>query len=97
MMETGSHAPMRSFGVWADIVCVPRVMNMHATIPAAPGLAAVKSRQQMAWGSGDYAIVGTTLQIVGEMLCEAVDVRSGHTHPARRSSDRRISGHARGR
>ena len=31
----------------------------------------------MAWGSGDYAVVGTTLQIVGEMLCEAVDLRGG--------------------
>ena len=30
-----------------------------------------------AWGSGDYAVVGTTLQIVGETLCEAVDLRSG--------------------
>jgi ubiquinone/menaquinone biosynthesis C-methylase UbiE len=37
----------------------------------------VKARQQSAWSSGDYAIVGTTLQIVGEMLCEAVDLRSG--------------------
>ncbi len=45
--------------------------------PAAPlDLAAIKTRQQTAWGSGDYAIVGTTLQIVGEMLCEAVDLRS---------------------
>lgn len=42
----------------------------------APDLAAVKKRQQLAWGSGDYAMVGTTLQIVGEMLCEAVDLRS---------------------
>lgn len=39
-------------------------------------LAAVKGRQQLAWGAGDYAIVGTTLQIVGETLCEAVDLRS---------------------
>ena len=30
-----------------------------------------------AWSSGNYAIVGTTLQIVGEDLCEALDVRSG--------------------
>lgn len=44
--------------------------------PAAPDFAAIKGRQQVAWGSGDYAIVGTTLQIVGEMLCEAVDLRS---------------------
>jgi ubiquinone/menaquinone biosynthesis C-methylase UbiE len=43
----------------------------------APDLAAVKSRQQAAWSSGDYAVVGTTLQIVGEDLCEALDLRSG--------------------
>ncbi len=42
-----------------------------------PDLSAVKQRQQAAWASGDYAVVGTTLQIVGEMLCEAVDLRSG--------------------
>jgi SAM-dependent methyltransferase len=40
-------------------------------------LQAVKARQQGAWSSGDYAIVGTTLQIVGETLCEAVDIRAG--------------------
>src|SRR5437763_6275133 len=40
-------------------------------------LAAIKTRQQAAWASGDYAIVGTTLQIVGEELCEALDMRSG--------------------
>jgi ubiquinone/menaquinone biosynthesis C-methylase UbiE len=37
----------------------------------------IKGRQQSAWGSGDYAVVGTTLQIVGETLCEAVDLRGG--------------------
>ena len=46
---------------------------------AAPDLAAVKTRQQAAWSSGDYAVVGTTLQIVGEMLCEALDLRSGQS------------------
>jgi ubiquinone/menaquinone biosynthesis C-methylase UbiE len=51
-----------------------------ATRPAAaPDLAAVKTRQQAAWSSGDYAVVGTTLQIVGETLCEALDLRSGQT------------------
>lgn len=50
-------------------------MNVRVTPPAAD-LTAVKGRQQAAWSSGDYAIVGTTLQIVGEMLCEAVDLRS---------------------
>jgi SAM-dependent methyltransferase len=38
---------------------------------------AVKSRQHAAWSAGDYAVVGTTLQIVGESLCEAIDLRSG--------------------
>jgi ubiquinone/menaquinone biosynthesis C-methylase UbiE len=40
-------------------------------------LDAVKARQHGAWSSGDYAVVGTTLQIVGEELCEALDLRSG--------------------
>jgi len=44
-----------------------------------PDLAAVKTRQQGAWSSGDYAVVGTTLQIVGEDLCEALDLRAGQT------------------
>src|SRR5947208_13063117 len=40
-------------------------------------LAAIKSRQQAAWSAGNYAVVGTTLQIVGESLCEALDLRAG--------------------
>ena len=54
-----------------------------AAKPTAPatdtirGLAELKTRQHAAWSSGDYAIVGTTLQIVGEELCEALDVRPG--------------------
>jgi ubiquinone/menaquinone biosynthesis C-methylase UbiE len=40
-------------------------------------LAAVKTRQQAAWATGNYAVVGTTLQIVGESLCEALDLRAG--------------------
>jgi ubiquinone/menaquinone biosynthesis C-methylase UbiE len=38
---------------------------------------AVKVRQQAAWSTGNYAVVGTTLQIVGEALCEALDLRAG--------------------
>src|SRR3712207_2277886 len=49
-------------------------MSMLATQPQ-PDLAAVKSRQHATWSSGDYAAIGTTLQIVGETLCEAVDLR----------------------
>jgi SAM-dependent methyltransferase len=38
---------------------------------------AIKQRQQATWASGDFAIIGTTLQIVGESLAEAADVRAG--------------------
>lgn len=38
---------------------------------------AAKARQHAAWSTGNYAVVGTTLQIVGESLCEALDLRSG--------------------
>jgi SAM-dependent methyltransferase len=48
-----------------------------ATLPATPDYAAIKARQRTTWSSGDYAVIGTTLQIVGETLCEAVDVRAG--------------------
>ena len=54
---------------------------MTTTVPstpaAAPDLAAIKSKQQAMWASGDFAVIGTTLQIVGELLCEAVDVGGG--------------------
>ena len=50
-------------------------MNVQTPMPTVD-LSTIKGRQQLAWSSGDYAIVGTTLQIVGETLCEAVDLRS---------------------
>ena len=40
-------------------------------------LTAVKTKQHLAWSAGDYAVVGTTLQIVGESLCEALDLHAG--------------------
>ena len=42
-----------------------------------PDFSAIKTRQRAAWSSGDYAVVGTTLQIVGETLAEALDLRAG--------------------
>ena len=53
--------------------------GMSAPISTTPDLAAVKTRQQAAWSTGNYAVVGTTLQIVGEQLCESLDLRSGAT------------------
>jgi SAM-dependent methyltransferase len=44
-----------------------------------PDLELVKGRQQRTWSAGDYAIVGATLQIVGEQLCEAADLRPGQS------------------
>jgi ubiquinone/menaquinone biosynthesis C-methylase UbiE len=52
-------------------------MSVLTATPPTIDLATIKSRQQGAWASGDYAIIGTTLQIVGETLCEAVDLRGG--------------------
>ena len=40
-------------------------------------LEAIKQAQQQVWASGDYAAIGGTLQIVAELLCEAVDLRGG--------------------
>jgi ubiquinone/menaquinone biosynthesis C-methylase UbiE len=42
-----------------------------------PPFAAIKAKQQATWASGDFAVIGTTLQIVGESLAEAVDLRAG--------------------
>ena len=49
---------------------------MNVAMPI-PDYAAIKLKQQATWASGDYAVVGTTLQLVGERLVEAVDLRAG--------------------
>jgi SAM-dependent methyltransferase len=48
-----------------------------ATSQVPADLSLVKTKQQAAWAAGDYAVIGTTLQIVGESLCEALDLRAG--------------------
>jgi protein-L-isoaspartate O-methyltransferase len=52
--------------------------NVVSCIPAvvSGGSSSVKARQQAMWASGDFAVIGTTLQIVGELLNEAVDIRA---------------------
>ncbi|CAB3787775.1 class I SAM-dependent methyltransferase [Pararobbsia alpina] len=50
---------------------------LTSTPSPAVDLAAIKTRQQAAWSTGNYAVVGTTLQLVGEQLCEALDLRAG--------------------
>jgi ubiquinone/menaquinone biosynthesis C-methylase UbiE len=44
---------------------------------ASSPLQELKARQRAAWSSGDYGLIGATIQIVGEQLCETVDVRAG--------------------
>lgn len=44
---------------------------------ATPDLKAMKAKQHAAWSSVDYAVVGSTIQIVGEQLAEAMDLRAG--------------------
>lgn len=48
-----------------------------AAAAEADRFAAIKTRQRAMWDSGDYSIIGTTLQIVGEQLCEAADIHAG--------------------
>ncbi len=50
----------------------PRPLNLVGI-----DLAAIKTRQQAMWASGDFSVIGTTLQIVGENLCEAAELGAG--------------------
>jgi ubiquinone/menaquinone biosynthesis C-methylase UbiE len=54
--------------------CPPAAVKAPASDPS---FAAIKAKQQATWASGDFAVIGTTLQIVGESLAEAVDLRAG--------------------
>ena len=58
-----------------DTTAVTELLDPGSAGP--PDLGAVKARQQAAWRAGDYAVIGTTLQIVGEQLCESLDLRAG--------------------
>jgi ubiquinone/menaquinone biosynthesis C-methylase UbiE len=53
-----------------QITCPPASQGL-------PPLDPLKTRQQATWSAGNYALIGSSLQIVGESLCEAMDVRSG--------------------
>jgi len=53
-----------------------RTLMTTLTTAPAPDFAAIKQRQQATWASGDFAVIGVTLQIVGESLAEAADVRA---------------------
>jgi ubiquinone/menaquinone biosynthesis C-methylase UbiE len=71
MLEIGQEAFMPAVTLFAD---KPAGEQTPVTLPE---LAAIKARQKAAWSSGDYAVVGTTLQIVGEELCETLNLPAG--------------------
>src|SRR5262245_39457745 len=58
-------------------VATPESSVQKASTSPAPDFATIKQRQQATWASGDFAVVGVTLQIVGESLAEAADIRAG--------------------
>lgn len=49
-------------------------MGTHMMIDNATDYTAIKAKQNVAWGSGDYSKVGVTLQITGEELAETMDM-----------------------
>ncbi|HSC96740.1 MAG TPA: class I SAM-dependent methyltransferase [Burkholderiales bacterium] len=58
-------------------VAVSTPLQDKGSHQAAPDFAAIKQRQHATWASGNYAVIGATLQIVGESLAEAADIRAG--------------------
>jgi len=71
MLEIGQEALM-------PVATLTATKPPKQEVPAAsPDLTVIKARQKAAWASGNYAVVGTTLQIVGEELCEALDLTPG--------------------
>jgi 2-polyprenyl-3-methyl-5-hydroxy-6-metoxy-1,4-benzoquinol methylase len=50
---------------------------VHPTLSPPADLQVVKERQQLAWSAGDYARIGASILLTAELLCEAVDLRSG--------------------
>jgi ubiquinone/menaquinone biosynthesis C-methylase UbiE len=58
------------------MIMINAAQTFHQT---GPDYEAIKAKQNLAWGSGDYSRVGVTLQISGEQLCEAMDLRAGQS------------------
>ena len=54
-----------------------RAVSREPLSSTQPDFAGIKAKQQATWASGDFSVIGTTLQLVGESLAEAIDVRAG--------------------
>lgn len=59
-----------------NLALCPSTMEKQLS-PTTPDFATIKQRQQATWASGDFSVIGVTLQIVGETLAEAADIRAG--------------------
>src|SRR5947209_2425199 len=49
----------------------------NASPGLAPAFAAVKSRQQSVWASGDFSVVASRIVYQAEQLCETADLQAG--------------------
>lgn len=56
---------------------VEQTQKIVSNLPPPVDLEAVKAKQRVMWSSGNYAVIGTTLQLVGESLAEAADLVAG--------------------
>jgi SAM-dependent methyltransferase len=50
---------------------------MSTTEIVSPDFDAVKKRQQIAWSSGDFAVVASRIVLVAEQLCDTADLHAG--------------------
>ncbi|MGE5338941.1 MAG: class I SAM-dependent methyltransferase [Gemmatimonadota bacterium] len=60
-----------------SVIESPSTASRAAPVAVQPDFTAIKAKQHATWASGDFAVIGVTLQIVGESLAEAVDIRAG--------------------
>jgi ubiquinone/menaquinone biosynthesis C-methylase UbiE len=80
LIEHGRDREAATLAVRRAMLSPPTNVKEKTMTPTTTGtidFEAIKTRQQGTWSSGDYAVIGTTLQITGETLCEAVDVAAG--------------------
>jgi ubiquinone/menaquinone biosynthesis C-methylase UbiE len=75
--NSGREQPVRVETAAADPTKGKQMSPASQTDAAPPSLAAIKARQQKTWASGDFSVIGGTLQIVGETLCEALELVAG--------------------
>jgi len=77
LIERGRDREAAALALAVTTTTPTKESDMSITTDTAVDFDAIKTRQQGTWASGNYAVIGTTLQIIGESLCEAVDVAAG--------------------